>query len=456
MIDYEKLAKYSAPVPRYTSYPTAPEFRDDWTRRDLSECIARSNQSSRALSLYFHLPFCRSACYFCGCNVIYTSKEELKDRYIDYLSREIAIIGDMLDVKREVRQIHFGGGTPTFFSAAQLAKIIGVIKSAFPNIAKDAEFGVEIDPRFFTIEQMDVFAQNGVNRVSFGVQDFDPSVQEAVHRVQPFEIAQNAVEIARSRGVKSVNIDLMYGLPRQNAATFERTLELTLRLAPDRLALFNYAHVPWLKKTMRKIDESAIPPSAEKLKMFQIAAKLFGESGFEMIGMDHFAKPDDELCVALKEGKLHRNFQGYTTHSECDLFGFGVTSISEGEDFYSQNVRDLSGYEKAIDGGLPPTLRGVRLTEDDRLRKRVIFSLMGSFSLDFAAIEAEFGINFERYFASDLEALARLEADELLSIANRRITVGDTGRLLIRNIVMHFDDYLRKTSPQNRRFSKSV
>ncbi|MDR2153179.1 MAG: oxygen-independent coproporphyrinogen III oxidase [Helicobacteraceae bacterium] len=456
MIDYEKLAKYSAPVPRYTSYPTAPEFREDWTQRDFIDCVNRSNKNGAAISLYFHLPFCRSACYFCGCNVIYTSKEELKDRYVDYMSREIAIVSKTLDTKREVRQIHFGGGTPTFFSAAQLARIIGLIKNAFPNISQNVEFGVEIDPRFFSIEQMDVFAKNGVNRISFGAQDFSPQVQEAVHRIQPFSITQNAVQIARDRGVKSVNVDLIYGLPYQSENSFKETLKLTLELKPDRIALFNYAHVPWLKKTMRKIDETTIPSAAEKLKMFQSAAEIFGAGGFEMIGMDHFAKPNDELSVALKEGKLRRNFQGYTTHNECDLFGFGVTSISEGADFYSQNFRDLNDYEKAIDEGKAPIFRGAQLSDDDRLRKRIIFSLMGSFALDFAAIEAEFGIDFEKRFAPDLEALKPLEADGLLSIANRRVAVSETGRLLIRNIAMHFDEYLKKTAVSDRRFSKSV
>ncbi|MDR1451437.1 MAG: oxygen-independent coproporphyrinogen III oxidase [Helicobacteraceae bacterium] len=456
MIDYDKLAKYSAPVPRYTSYPTAPEFQESWTADNLRTAITRSNESGRDLSIYAHLPFCRSACYFCGCNAIYTNREELKDRYIDYLAREIEIACKTLDRERKVTQIHFGGGTPTFFNAAQLEKIIGLIRSAFPNIAKEVEFSVEIDPRFFTEEQMDVFAENKVNRVSIGVQDFNPKVQKAVHRIQPFSIAQNAVARARAYGTKSVNIDLIYGLPHQNAVGFKETLKMTLDLAPDRVALFSYAHVPWLKKTMRKLDETALPSAVEKLKMMRLAIETFSEAGLEMIGMDHFAKPSDELNIALKEGKLRRNFQGYATRGQCDLVGFGVTSISEGEDFYSQNFRDLGDYEKAIDSALPPILRGIGLNDDDRLRKRVIFSLMGSFALDFAAIEKEFDVNFESYFASDIAALAPLEADGLVSIANRRVEVSKTGRLLIRNIAMNFDKYLKKTGSLERRFSKSV
>jgi oxygen-independent coproporphyrinogen-3 oxidase len=456
MIDYEKYARYSAPVPRYTSYPTAPEFKDDWSERDFKERIAASNESAKTLSLYFHLPFCRSACYFCGCNAIYTSKEELKDRYIDYLKREIALVGESLDFRREVRQIHFGGGTPTFFSAAQLEEIIKTIRANFPNIRSDAEFGVEIDPRFFNVDQMEVFKSGGVNRISFGAQDFSPIVQQAVHRVQPYAITQNAVEIARSYGVKSVNIDLIYGLPFQNLSNFEETLRLTLALMPDRVALFNYAHVPWLKKTMRKLDETSLPSAANKLEMMKTAIETFNEAGLESIGMDHFARKDDELNLALKAGKLRRNFQGYSAHGECDLFGFGVTSIGEGGDFYSQNFRDLSRYEAAIDGGVLPILRGVTLNEDDRLRKRVIFSLMGSFALDFAAIEEEFKIDFEAYFAPDLKALEPLEADALLTVSDRKIVVAETGRLLIRNIAMNFDAYLKKINISDRRFSKSV
>ncbi|MDR2639695.1 MAG: oxygen-independent coproporphyrinogen III oxidase [Helicobacteraceae bacterium] len=456
MIDYEKLAKYSAPVPRYTSYPTAPEFKDDWSLEDLRKHIERSNQSGRDLSIYFHLPFCRSACYFCGCNAIYTSKEELKDRYIGYLEREIAIMGERLNLKRRVAQIHFGGGTPTFFSAAQLGSIIAAIRAEFSNIDKNAEFGVEIDPRFFTEEQMKVLAEGGVNRISFGVQDFDLKVQEAVHRIQPYDLNARSVETARRYGVQSVNIDLLYGLPFQNAASFRRTIEQALQLGADRVALFNYAHMPWLKKTMRKIDETTIPSPAEKLKMLQIAVELFGAGGFEMIGMDHFAKPNDELCVALKEGKLHRNFQGYSTHKGCDLFGFGVTSISEGEDFYAQNFRDKDDYEIAIDAAKPPVMRGVSLDSDDRLRKRVIMGLMSLFALEFAEIEREFNIEFESYFADALSALSALEADGLLSVANRRIEASATGRLLIRNIAMHFDKYLKKSGALERRFSKSV
>ncbi|GHV09270.1 coproporphyrinogen-III oxidase [Campylobacterota bacterium] len=456
MIDYEKFASYSEPVPRYTSYPTAPEFSADFSEQNYADHIARSNESARALSLYFHLPFCRSACYFCGCNVIYTSKDDLKERYIDYLEAELAIMSKKLDTKRIVSQIHFGGGTPTFFSAAELERIIGAIDKRFSHIAKGVEFGVEIDPRFFSQDQMIVLRNGGVNRISFGVQDFDPKVQESVHRIQPLEQTKNAVDIARNNGVESINIDLIYGLPFQSVATFENTLRSALLLNPDRIALFNYAHVPWMKKTMRKLDETTLPCVAVKLKMLQMAVETFENAGLMMIGMDHFSRASDPLNIAQKNGKLHRNFQGYTTHSDCDLFGFGVTSIGEGVDFYAQNYRDLAPYEAAIDAGKLPLMRGFALNEDDRLRKTVINTLMSNFTLDFTRVESEFKIDFRTYFAAELAALKPLENDGLITISDRSITASLTGRLLIRNVVMHFDRYLKKQPQNERRFSKSV
>ncbi|MDR2905091.1 MAG: oxygen-independent coproporphyrinogen III oxidase [Helicobacteraceae bacterium] len=455
-IDFEKYAKYSRPAPRYTSYPTANEFHEGFEAGDLAAAIERSNASGRDLSLYFHLPFCRSACYFCGCNVIYTSKDEAKERYIDYLDREIKVAAQTLNTARPVRQLHFGGGTPTFFSAAQLTAIIKIIKKHFKKIAKDAEFSVEIDPRFFNEDHMKALQEGSVNRVSFGAQDFDAQVQEAVHRVQSFDETARAVKIARSHGIKSVNIDLIYGLPFQTIESFTRTIALALSLAPDRVALFNYAHVPWIKKTMRKLDETTLPKPETKLKMLQSAIETLESGGLEMIGMDHFASPKDELNIALKNGKLHRNFQGYTTHNECDLFGFGVTSISEGRDFYAQNFRDLASYEAAIDAGKAPLMRGIRLGEEDLLRKKIIGELMSNFALDFAAISKEFKINFREKFGEEIAALAPFAEENLLTIGENSIAIAPTGRLLIRNIAIIFDEFLQKTEEVKRQFSKSV
>ena len=456
MIDYEKYAKFGAAAPRYTSYPTAPEFHEQFDQTQLEMAITRSNNSGRAISLYFHLPFCRSACYFCGCNVIYTSKNELKDEYISLLEKELNIYAQFLDVKRTVNQIHFGGGTPTFFDADQLAKIIKLIRKTFPNISNECEFGVEIDPRFFTENQMKVFAEYGVNRISFGVQDFDPKVQEAVHRIQDYDCTKKAVDLVRKYGIKSVNIDLIYGLPFQHIDSFENTIKTALELSSDRVALFNYAHVPWMKKTMRKIDETTLPAPREKLQMLKRAIELFANGGLEMIGMDHFAKKEDELTKALREGKLHRNFQGYTTHSECDLFGFGVTSISEGADFYAQHFRELDRYKELISAGKPPLMRGITLTADDILRKTIIMQLMSNFYLDFSVIEQQFNIDFLHHFANELNALKTLENEGLCTTANGAISVSETGKLLIRNIAMAFDSRLQKTPKEQRKFSQSV
>ncbi len=455
MIDFEKFSKYSKPGPRYTSYPTAVEFTEKFNADSYIEELKRQD-SKKPLSLYFHLPFCRSACYFCGCNVVFTSKEEKKDRYIDYLEREMKILSEYLDTSREVIQLHFGGGTPTFFTVEQLKRVIDLINETFKNFSKDAEVSCEIDPRFLTREQMKLLTENRFNRISFGVQDFEPTVQKAVHRDQSFEVTKNAVDLARSYGVESVNIDLIYGLPFQTLDSFKRTLDLVLKLDPDRLAVFNYAHVPWLKKTMRKIDETTLPHPSVKLEILKYTIDFFTSNGYKMIGMDHFAKPDDELFRAIEKGELHRNFQGYTTKGGADLIGIGLTSIGEGEDFYVQNFKDMFSYEKAIDEGRLPVHRGVKLSRDDLIRKAVIMELMANFKLNVPRIEKEFGIDFKEYFKDSLEELKEFEKEELVEISEDEIRVSETGTLLIRNIVMPFDAYLKKIPEKKRVFSKTV
>jgi oxygen-independent coproporphyrinogen-3 oxidase len=455
MIDFEKYKKYSRPGPRYTSYPTAVEFSEDFTYDDYIQKL-HAQKSSTPLSLYFHLPFCRSACYFCGCNVVFTSKEDKKERYIDYLKKELALLKEHIDTDREVIQLHFGGGTPTFFSARQLERIIAAIKEVFGNWSGDAEVSCEIDPRFLTEEQMRVLAEGGFNRVSFGVQDFDPAVQQAVHRIQSIEETRRAVELARKYGMQSVNIDLIYGLPFQSLESFKRTLELTRSLDPDRLAVFNYAHVPWLKKTMRKIDETTLPSPEVKLAILKHTIDYFTANGYKMIGMDHFAKPDDELFKAIEKGELHRNFQGYTTKGGADLIGIGLTSIGEGEDYYAQNYKEMAAYEAAIDAGRLPYHRGVALSRDDKIRKAVIMELMANFKLDIPRIEKEFGIDFRDYFTEALEALKEFEAEDLVKVSDEAIEVSETGTMLIRNIVMPFDAYMKKHGEGKKVFSKTV
>ncbi len=449
-IDFKKLSKFSRHAPRYTSYPTAVEFKD------LSpEEIIPFLKSDKPLSLYFHLPFCRSACYFCGCNVVYTSKADKRQRYIDYLKRELDIWAKYLDTNRMVRQLHFGGGTPTFFSPEELEEVYKIIYSHFKNLEDDAEISVEIDPRFFSQEHMDVMKKYGVNRISFGVQDFNEETQKAVNRIQPFDITKKAVDIARAAGIDSINIDLIYGLPYQSLETFKRTLELVKELDPDRLAVFNYAHVPWMKKGMRKIDETTLPTPEEKLKIFKYVIDFFESNGYKMVGMDHFAKPDDELFKAIEKGELHRNFQGYTTKGGADLIGFGLTSISETDDAYFQNYKDLKNYEQRIDEGKLPVFRGVILNEEDKIRKYVIMEMMANFSFDIKRFEEKFGINFFEKFKDEIKELQEFVDEGLVEITPEKIKVNKTGSLLIRNIVLPFDEYFKKMANQ-KVFSKSI
>ena len=453
MIDFDAYVKYSRPGPRYTSYPTAPEFSDKFSYEDYLREL-KNRDASRPLSLYLHLPFCRSACYFCGCNVIYTSKEDRKTRYMQYLQKELDLLAANLDTSAPVLQMHFGGGTPTFYGADQLDEIIKMIKAKFKNFSPEAEISCEIDPRFLTSEQLDVLISHGFNRVSYGVQDFDERVQKEIHRIQPYEITKNAVDMARAKGINSINMDLIYGLPYQTLESFKATLDKALTLSPDRLAVFNYAHVPWIKKSMRKFDEATLPSPKTKLEILKYTAEFFIKNGYKMIGMDHFAKPGDELFAALANGTLHRNFQGYTTKGGADLIGIGLTSIGEGQRYYAQNFKDMDEYEKALDSGVLPYCKGIYLNDDDLIRKAVIMSLMSNFALDIKAVEAKFDIKFFEYFKEDLEELENLS--EFVTVTPEKISVNETGTLIIRNIAMCFDAYLKKIPENLRRFSKTV
>jgi oxygen-independent coproporphyrinogen-3 oxidase len=451
MIDFEKFAKYSRPAPRYTSYPTAVEFKD----LTPEEIIPFYQNSNKPLSLYFHIPFCKSACYFCGCSVIYTSKEDKKIKYLKYLRKELEILKKYLDTNRKVIQLHFGGGTPTFLSAEQLKEVLDMIKEYFPNFAEDAENSIEIDPRFLSEEQLKVLVDGGINRISFGVQDFNEATQKAVNRIQNYELTKNVVDMARKYGINSINIDLIYGLPFQTLETFKKTLDTVLTLNPDRLAVFNYAHVPWMKKSMRKIDETTLPHPSEKLKILKYTIDFFENNGYKMVGMDHFAKPSDELFKALKKGELHRNFQGYTTKGGADLIGIGLTSIGETEDAYIQNYKDIKNYEKAIDEGNLATFRGIILNEEDKIRKRIIMEMMANFSFDIKRFEKDTGINFFKKFKDEIEELQEFIDAGLATITPDKIEVNKTGAMLIRNIVLPFDEYFKKMKNQ-KAFSKTV
>jgi oxygen-independent coproporphyrinogen-3 oxidase len=455
MIDFKKFEKYSKPGPRYTSYPTAPEFHTKFTEQNLID-LYKNQSDDRALSLYIHVPFCRSACYFCGCNVIFTSKEDKKERYIEYLKKELEILKKHLNTSRKVSQMHFGGGTPTFMSPEQLQRIIDAIKETFPNFEDDAEVSCEVDPRFFSKEHMDVLKSAGINRLSFGVQDINEKVQQTIHRIQPIETTKNVVQIAREAGIDSVNIDLIYGLPYQTKETFHKTLEDVITLNPDRLAVFNYAHVPWMMKTQRKFDETTFAPPSEKLEILKDTIDFFTTNGYKMVGMDHFAKPKDELFKAIEKGELHRNFQGYTTKGGADLIGIGVTSIGNGVDYYIQNFKELKSYEEAIDNGHLPVFKGYSLNDDDQLRQYVIMELMSNFGLDVKRVEQTFNINFKEYFDDALKALQEFVEADLVEISDEKISVNQTGSMLIRNISMPFDAYLNKIPEDKRRFSKTI
>ena len=452
-IDLEKFSRYSKPGPRYTSYPTALEFNEAF---DYNAYLKYLEEGEDQISIYIHLPFCRSACYFCGCNVVYTSKESKLSRYVEYLKKEIDILAQHLDINREVIQFHFGGGTPTFYKAFELDDIIAYVKQTFPNWADDAEISVEIDPRYFNEEQMQVFQKHGFTRISFGVQDFDPKVQETIHRIQPYDETKAAVDLARRYGINSINMDLIYGLPYQTFESFQKTLELAYAIEPDRLAVFNYAHVPWMKKTMRKFDETTIPSPDVKLQIFQYTIEFLTSKGYKMVGMDHFAKPEDELFAAIAKGELHRNFQGYTTKGGANLVGIGLTSIGEGVRYYAQNTKDMKVYEADIDAGKLPFERGVDLRDDDVIRKAVIMELMANFSIDFSRVEAEHGIVFREYFSDALDDLQEFVDADLITVDDKHIAVSPTGTLLIRNIAMPFDAYMKKYAGSKKSFSKTV
>lgn len=455
MVDFSKFIKYSKAGPRYTSYPTALEFNENFSYDDYIDELKKQD-SSRPLSLYFHLPFCKNACYFCGCNVVFTSKDDKMFRYKEYLKKELEILSNYVDTSREVIQMHFGGGTPTFYSAQILDEIIKEIKSYFKNFSNEAELSCEIDPRHINEDQMKILADHGFRRVSFGIQDFNEKVQQAVHRIQPYSITKEAMTLARKYGMHSVNVDLIYGLPYQSLETFRETLKLALSLEPDRFAVFNYAHVPWMKKTMRKIDETTLPKPDEKLAIMQETISFFAQNGYEMIGMDHFAKPSDELFKAIAKGELHRNFQGYTTKGGADLIGIGLTSIGEGLNCYAQNHKEMSEYEQAIDARRLPYHRGIKLSDDDKIRQYVIMELMSNFSLDIRRFEVKFGIKFRDYFGDALLKLKPLVDDELVSINDDYIRCSQTGTMLIRNISMVFDAYMAKHEASSKTFSKTV
>lgn len=454
-ISDEILEKYNRPGPRYTSYPTAPVWKDDFGPNDLEEFYARADESATPLSLYMHLPFCESLCLFCACNVSIQKDKSVAIPYLASLKREVDHVARMVSRKRPVVQFHWGGGTPTFLSPAQLEDLFGYARERF-SFNPDAEIGIEIDPRVTSRAHLETLRRMGFNRLSMGIQDFEPKVQETIHRVQPYEMTRDLIAAARELGFESLNVDLIYGLPHQTAETFQATIQRVLTLAPDRVAMFSYAHVPWLKKQQGAFA-THLPESKEKFRIFRAGLEGFLQGGYVYIGMDHFARPGDELATAQQNRTLHRNFQGYTTKAGADLYGMGVSAISSIGSAYAQNRREIPAYQSTVAERGLATMRGYRLSHDDLLRRSVIGRLLCHTVIPKREIESEFGITFDEYFQAELERLEEPRAEGLVTLAPGEIRVTPLGRIFIRNVAMVFDRYLHEQQmDQKPLFSKTL
>ena len=445
----ELIRRFDKLGPRYTSYPTADRFHEQFTEQTYIPYLEQRTAEGRKnppLSIYVHLPFCESLCYFCACNKIITQDHSRVTEYLRYLSKEMAMVAAQIGPDRRTAQLHFGGGTPTFLTPDELRELMAMLRSHF-EFLPDAELGIEIDPRTVSDDTMEMLSELGFNRTSFGVQDFDPDVQQAVNRVQPFEMVEKAVTASRKAGFESINADLIYGLPKQSMESFNRTLDRVIELAPERIALYNYAHLPSRFKAQRLIVEADLPSAELRLQIFLMSVRRLLDAGYIYIGLDHFAKPGDELNRARLDKSLHRNFQGYTTRADCDLIGFGVSAIGKVGNSYSQSVRTLKGYYTFLDSNRLPIEKGFSLSADDLLRRQVIMSLMCSGPVDFAAINKAHGINFGLYFAEELAQLKLYEVAELIKVDAHSIQVTPKGRMFVRAVAMVFDKYLmRQTS----------
>ncbi len=455
-INLDLIRKYDRPGPRYTSYPTAPHFSDSFTSENYLDAIVSSNYGENLpdLSLYFHLPFCDTLCYFCGCNMIITRNRTRVQEYIAYLKKEIDLLRSYLLTTRQVAQLHWGGGTPTHLSPEEIADLASYIQESF-TFKKDAENSCEIDPRGLTREHLVALRENGFNRISMGVQDFNEKVQNAVNRIQPEAMTRQVVDWVRELGFASINLDLIYGLPFQTQESFAETVDKIIDISPDRIAVFNYAHVPWMKKHMALIHPEDIPEPEVKLQILKSTVEKLVNAGYVFIGMDHFAKPTDELSIAFKEKKLYRNFQGYSTNAGLDLYAMGITAISQLENIYSQNYKTEKEYFAALDNERLPIAKGYTLSEDDHLRRFVIMKLMCDFELDMTVVEKKFKIKFREYFKLGIEGLKSFIDEGLVVIEGDKINVLGMGQLLIRNIAINFDGYIEKNL-DTARYSKTV
>ncbi|NJD07281.1 MAG: oxygen-independent coproporphyrinogen III oxidase [Methylococcaceae bacterium] len=459
IFDKELIRRYDRQGPRYTSYPTAVQFTGGFGNADYCRHAAATNSSAAPapLSLYFHIPFCATVCYYCACNKIVTKNRAHTIKYLDSLFREVERQGALFDRSRKVEQLHWGGGTPTFLDPDQMQALMDHTRAHF-NLHEDdeGEYSIEIDPRTVDMPKVALLRRLGFNRLSLGVQDFEPEVQQAVNRIQSEQQTLDILAAARVEGFQSISIDLIYGLPLQSRDSFDRTLDKIIGAGPDRISVFNYAHLPQMFKTQRQIDEATLPRPEVKLQILQLAIERLTAAGYLYIGMDHFAKPDDELAIAQREGKLSRNFQGYATHGDCDIIGLGVSAIGRVGDSYSQNEREIELYQQRADSEGLAVFRGITLAPDDRLRRAVINQLICHFELDFQKVESDFRIRFSDYFAGELQALQEMRRDGLLELGASGLTVLPAGRLLIRNICMVFDRYLTASSGDQPRFSKVI
>lgn len=456
-VPIDLLRKYDRPGPRYTSYPTAVEFHEGFDEASYRDRLAAAaTQPDEPLSLYIHLPFCRERCTFCGCMVVITSKPEVSERYLGYLHRELAMLAESLGTRRRVVQYHWGGGTPTYLSVPQMAALHAEVTKHF-TLERGAEVAIEVDPRVTTREQLALLRDLGFNRLSLGVQDMTPEVQEAIGRVQPEEVTRALHDEARRLGFESTNIDLIYGLPLQTRESFGQTVDSVIALRPDRVAAYSYAHVPWVRAHQKGIEVAALPTGDRKLELFAEAMDRFLAAGYQQIGMDHFALPGDELARAAAAGRLHRNFMGYTTRPATDMVGAGLSSIGDVAGAFAQNVKKLSTYYAALDAGRFPIERGYRLDADDVVRRQVILGLMCGFEVDYSAFAERTGLRFADYFATELEELAAGPvSDGLVTADDTHLALTTTGRMLVRNVCMVFDRHLRARSTAAPIFSRTV
>ena len=454
----ELLTRFDVPGPRYTSYPTADRFVEAFSQVDLHQALDVRNhglgQKNRPLSIYVHIPFCESLCYYCACNKIITKHHEKAEPYLRYLAKEVELYTSSIGIGQSVSQLHLGGGTPTFLSDDELRELMAVLKRSFSFVA-GGEYSVEVDPRTVNDERLALLYELGFNRLSFGVQDFDPEVQKAVHRIQPAEQVFALVASARKMGFESINVDLIYGLPKQTPESFDRTLKQINELRPDRIALYAYAHLPERFKPQRRIHTQDLPPAASKLVMLSSAMRVLMAAGYVYVGMDHFALPTDALAVAKRQGRLHRNFQGYSTQPDCDLIALGVSSIGRVGPTFSQNVKTLDEYYDLLNHGRLPVVRGMALSRDDLVRRTVIMALMCQGSVLFESVELSHLVNFKQYFAPEMEALVAMQEQGLLTIDETGIHVTELGWFFVRGVAMVFDKYLQ--ADKNRaRFSKII